>query len=148
MPPDELFSAPIDFSFAKPVAERTEPLFWICEIRFLRKFSSSSEDEIRRIEFRKGLNIIWAEAPTDSSPDDGQRIAGHATGKTTLCRMIRYLLGEPHIAQKNVAIAISQQFPDGYVVGRFIVDGESWCVARSFMKIRDDFAEKLVLSLE
>lgn len=143
MPPDELFSAPIDFSFAKPVAERTEPLFWICEIRFLRKFSSSSEDEIRRIEFRKGLNIIWAEAPTDSSPDDGQRIAGHATGKTTLCRMIRYLLGEPHIASKNVAIAISQQFPDGYVVGRFIVDGESWCVARSFMKIRDDFAKKI-----
>ena len=144
MPRNELFPInAVDFSFAKPVADRTEPLFWIKEIRFLRKFSADINDEIRRIEFKKGLNIVWAEAPTQSSPDDTQRISGHATGKTTLCRMIRYLLGEKHIAAKNVANAIQQQFPEGYVVGQFSVQGEFWCVARSFMKLQNDFSLKI-----
>ena len=144
MPHDELFPrSAIDFSFAKPVADRIEPLFWIKEIRFLRNFSADSNGEIRRIEFRKGLNIVWAEAPTKSNPDDSQRISGHATGKTTLCRMIRYLLGEKHIASKNVADAIQQQFPKGYVVGQISIQGELWCVARSFMKLQDDFALKI-----
>ncbi len=144
MPHNELFPRnAVDFSFAKPVAGREKPLFWIKEIRFLRKFSADINDEIRRIEFKRGLNIIWAEAPTQSSPDDTQRISGHATGKTTLCRMIRYLLGEKHIASKNVANAIQQQFPEGYVVGLFSVQEELWCVARSFMKLQSDFAVKI-----
>ena len=144
MPHNELFPInAVDFSFAKPIADRSEPLFWIKEIRFLRKFSANINDEIRRIKFKRGLNIIWAEAPTQSSPDDAQRISGHATGKTTLCRMIRYLLGEKHIASKNVANAIQQQFPEGYVVGLFSIQGEHWCVARSFMKLHNDFALKI-----
>lgn len=144
MPHNELFPInAVDFSFAKPIADRSEPLFWIKEIRFLRKFSANINDEIRRIEFKRGLNIIWAEAPTQSSPDDTQRISGHATGKTTLCRMIRYLLGEKHIASKNVANAIQQQFPEGYVIGQFSIQGEQWCVARSFMKLHNDFALKI-----
>lgn len=144
MPHNELFPInAVDFSFAKPIADRSEPLFWIKEIRFLRKFSANINDEIRRIKFKRGLNIIWAEAPTQSSPDDTQRISGHATGKTTLCRMIRYLLGEKHIASKNVANAIQQQFPEGYVIGQFSIQGEQWCVARSFMKLHNDFALKI-----
>ena len=144
MPHNELFPRnAVDFSFAKPAVDRSEPLFWVKEIRFLRKFSANIKDEIRRIEFKRGLNIIWAEAPTQSSPDDTQRISGHATGKTTLCRMIRYLLGEKHIASKNVANAIQQQFPEGYVVGKFSIQGEQWCVARSFMKLHNDFALKI-----
>ena len=144
MPHNELFPInAVDFSFAKPIADRSEPLFWIKEIRFLRNFSANINDEIRRIEFKRGLNIIWAEAPTQSSPDDTQRISGHATGKTTLCRMIRYLLGEKHIASKNVANAIQQQFPEGYVIGQFSIQGEQWCIARSFMKLHNDFALKI-----
>ena len=144
MPRNELFpNNAVDFLFAKPVADRTEPLFWVKEIRLLRKFSADINDEIRRIEFKKRLNISCAEAPAQSSPDDTQRISGHATGKTTLCRMIRYMLGEKHIAAKNVANAIQQQFPEGYVVGQFFVQGESWCVARSFMKLQNDFSLKM-----
>ena len=144
MPHDELFPRnAVDFSFAKPVADRKDPLFWVKEIRFLRNFSADINDEIRRIEFKKGLNIVWAEAPVQSNPDDTQRISGHATGKTTLCRMIRYLLGEKHIASKNVATAIQQQFPKGYVVGEFSIQGELWCVARPFMKLQDDFALRI-----
>ena len=141
MPLDELLpQSAVDFSFAKPAEGKDEPLFWIREIRFLSKFSTAPDDEIRRVEFKKGLNIVWAEAPAHSNPDDVQRISGHATGKTTLCRMIRYLLGENHIASKNVADGIFQKFPDGYVIGCFVVKGEPWCVARAFMKLHDDFA--------
>ena len=84
-------------------SERPEPLFWICEIRFLTKWSYEPEYEIRRVRFRKGLNIIWAVPPKEFHPNDEQRIAGHATGKTTLCRMIRYLLGESNFGTEQLS---------------------------------------------
>lgn len=143
MSSDDLFPIEaINFSFAKPAVDRTEPLFWIREIRFLRKFSNSKQDEIRRIEFKKGLNIIWAEPPITSNSQDRQRIAGHATGKTTLCRMIRYLLGESHFASDPVAMSIRQTFPEGWVVAHIRVHGESWCIGRAFMTIRGELSEK------
>ena len=95
--PHSEFLFPLDnasFTELEISSERPEPLFWICEVRFLSKFSPEPESEIRRINFRKGLNIVWAIPPNEYHAEDDQRIAGHATGKTTLCRMIRYLLGE------------------------------------------------------
>lgn len=143
MPVDSLFpSDAVDFSFAKPSPNRPEPLFWICEIRFLHGFSNDTKNEIRRIEFKKGLNIIWAEPPANSSSLDTQRIAGHATGKTTLCRMIRFLLGENHFANDSVTASIRQKFPNGWAVAHIRVNGESWCVGRSFMTIHPDLAER------
>ena len=116
----------------KPCSERPEPLFWVCEVRFLSKFSSGSEYEIRRINFRKGLNIVWAIPPNEYHAEDEQRIAGHATGKTTLCRMIRYLLGESNYGNEQLREAIFHKYPEGYVVGHFRLKGIDWCVARPF----------------
>lgn len=134
MPPDDTLFPLEEASFKdlKISKERTEPLFWICEIRFLAKFSSESVHEIRRIVFRKGLNIIWAEPPKEFHSDDTQRIAGHATGKTTLCRMIRFLLGENHFANGQLRSSISRKFPDGYVAGHIRVNDIDWCIARPF----------------
>ena len=75
---------PIPENFAKPRGS-DEPLFWIREIRFLRSWEDGRVDEIRRISFKKGLNVIWSPPPEEDN--DEQRISGHASGKTTLCRL-------------------------------------------------------------
>lgn len=134
MPHSELLF-PLDnanFTGLEVSSERTEPLFWLCEIRFLTKFSCELECEIRRIRFRKGLNIIWAMPPKEFHQHDEQRIAGHATGKTTLCRMLRYLLGEANYGNDQLRNSIYQKFQDGYVVGHFRLNRTDWCVARPF----------------
>ena len=70
-----------------------EPLFWIREIRLLAKWGAEGTDEIRRINLRKGLNVIWS-PPREIVDNEDQRISGHASGKTTFCRMLRYVLGD------------------------------------------------------
>ena len=134
MPPSDLLFPleKVNFKELKVCAERTEPLFWVCEIRFLAKLSPESENEIRRINFRKGINIVWAVPPKEFHPDDEQRIAGHATGKTTLCRMLRYLLGESNYGNEQLRETILRKYPEGYVVGHFRLKGIDWCVARRF----------------
>ncbi|MCQ2402515.1 MAG: hypothetical protein MJ202_02155 [Lentisphaeria bacterium] len=139
MPHDDFLFPPEKATFAdlKISDIRTEPLFWICEVRILSKFSPEKREEIRRISFRKGLNIVWAEPSSDFHSDDEQRIAGHATGKTTLCRMLRYLFGESTFANEQLRDSIFHRFPEGCVVGHIRINGEDWCAARAFAGHRE-----------
>ena len=117
-------------TFGVPSEELTEPLFWIKELRFLRHLSPSRDAEVRRVTFHKGLNIIWAEASTEEEANPEQRVAGHAAGKTTLCRFIRFVLGERHCADGDVPNAIFHAFPGGHIVAEVFVRGERWIVCR------------------
>lgn len=114
-----------------------EPLFWIRELRILSEWGSGKEHEINRIQFRKGLNVIWSPPTNEPSGKTGgqnaeQRISGHASGKTTLCRMIRYVLGEQKIGTEAFRNSATHAFPMGWVVAEISLDGEVWCVARPF----------------
>ena len=86
---------------------------------------------IRTVKFRTGLNVVWS-PPTDNEPTADQRLSGHASGKTTLCRMIRYVLGEQKIGTENFRSAITHKYPEGVVVAEVRLDGETWSVARPF----------------
>lgn len=108
-----------------------EPLFWIKEMRVLSKMEASGDSVIRTVKFRKGLNIVWS-PPTDNEPTADQRLSGHASGKTTLCRMIRYVLGEQKIGTENFRSAITHKYPEGVVAAEVRLDGETWSVARPF----------------
>ena len=108
-----------------------EPLFWIKEMRVLSKMEASGDSVIRTVKFRKGLNIVWS-PPTDNEPTADQRLSGHASGKTTLCRMIRYVLGEQKIGTENFRSAITHKCPEGVVAAEVRLDGETWSVARPF----------------
>lgn len=124
---------PVPEDFAKPVGSE-EPLFWIREMRFLRSWKEGVADEIRRIQFRKGLNVVWSPPPeTDTG---GQRIAGHASGKTTLCRLIRYMFDEPKMGDESFRNSVSHRFADGFIVASVRLSGESWCLARPFSPLR------------
>lgn len=110
---------------------RSEPPFWIEELRILRSWSREPTAEVRRIPFRCGLNIVWARASHSEQPDL-PGFGGHAAGKTSLCRLLRFVLGEPHYGSKFMRNRILTAFGEGWVVAKVWLVGESWIVARPF----------------
>ncbi len=124
---------PVPTDFAKPVGA-DEPLFWIREIRFLRSWKGGKADEIRRIQFKKGLNVVWSPPPKSDTVE--QRIAGHASGKTTLCRLIRYMFDEPKMGDESFRNSVNHRFANGFIIASVRLDGESWCLARPFSPLR------------
>jgi len=110
--------------------ERTEPLIWIRRLVIYKSIRPDETEVIRDITFDKGLNIIWAE---EVIPEDHTvAVAGHSAGKTTLCRMIRYALGEHTFANKINRKLIRGAFPAAYVAAEILIDGTLWAIARPF----------------
>ncbi|HTR56148.1 MAG TPA: hypothetical protein VMJ10_35980 [Kofleriaceae bacterium] len=108
-----------------------EPCLWF------RRFVIWPEPGARPIQdrvFGPGLNIIWSPDPVDRSARDGDKPPpgpGHGAGKTLVCRLLRYCLGEPHFASDVLRSKISGAFKDGRVGVEVIVDGKPWAVIRS-----------------
>ncbi len=117
------------------------PAFWISEIRILRQLSSDPDDEIRRISLRKGLNIVWS-PPGEVGGEERQRGRGHAAGKTSFCRAIRYLLGERHYGNKFISgkIAESLGLARAYLVAAVWIGDVQWAVARPLYQGGRQFA--------
>jgi hypothetical protein len=108
-----------------------EPRLWF------RRFAIWPEPGAKPIQdrmFGPGLNIIWSPDPVDRSARDGDEPPqgpGHGAGKTLVCRLFRYCLGEPRFASDVLRASISSAFKDGRVGVEVIVDGKSWAVVRS-----------------
>jgi len=102
-------------------ATRKEPRLWIKELAVYREWNPDALQ--RRITLRTGLNIIWAKPSQRGA-------AGHAAGKTTFCRFVRYLLGDLNYGSETFRDAFRLKFPNAWIVGEIYVDGEAWLVAR------------------
>jgi len=114
----------------KPTA-RNGPRLWF---RRLVIWGEPGAKPIQDIKFGPGLNIIWSPDPADrSAHDDGEGPSGpgHGAGKTLVCRLLRYCLGEPHFASDVLRSKVSSSFKDGRVGVELIVDGAEWVVVRS-----------------
>lgn len=105
----------------KPEPGRTEPRLWIRRLAIWNE----GKKPYRDIPFRKGLNIVW-------SPDPRTRdvAMGHGGGKTTLCRLIRYCLGEDSFASDLQRRRIADKLPKGWVGAEILVEGHLWSVVR------------------
>ncbi|MCW0218956.1 MAG: hypothetical protein OJI67_11595 [Prosthecobacter sp.] len=128
---DDLFPLPAGF---KPDGQRTEPLLWVKELRIYKVLSPGPNDLLRKVELHPGLNILWAKPRDRSDPTkrSSQGVSGHATGKTTFCRFIRYLLGESTFGNEDQRGRLREVFPEGWVVGEVHLDGIPWLVCRPF----------------
>lgn len=115
----------------KPREGVSEPRLWF------RRFAIWREPGAPPIQDRKlgpGLNIIWSPDPVDRSTRDGDEAPagpGHGAGKTLVCRLLRYCLGEPHFASDGLRSKISSAFRNGRVGVEVVVDGKAWAVVRS-----------------
>lgn len=112
--------------------QATEPRLWI---RRLAIFESTEaiETPIRDIHFHRGLNIIWGrELPDGAGTDTAHPVtlAGHSVGKTTLCRLIRYCLGENTFGNASAMARIRSRFPKGFVGMELVVAGRNWSVLK------------------
>lgn len=113
------------------------PDIWISRVVIFGHLTSKEQQIIRDISLSRGLNIIWAKAADPNS--DPARIGGHSAGKTTLCRFLRYLLGEPTFGTEEAMDAIRRSFPAGYVAGEIHVRGRRWAVRRPFGSRRSSY---------
>ena len=121
----------------QPEANRSEPRLWI------RRLVIWSEPGVvlREITLRPGLNIIWAPDPADRPGGSEQHAApGHGSGKTLLCRLLRYCLGEDRFAPHEQREKIVATFPNGLVGAEIMVDGTQWAVLRPIGTSRKHFA--------
>jgi hypothetical protein len=104
---------------------KTTPSVWVSRLAIYSKLSAPP---IRDVALWKGLNIIWAEEP--DSDDDKSDVAGHSAGKTSFCRLLRYVLGENTFANKSNTTLIKNAFPNGYVGAELVVNDVKWAVLR------------------
>lgn len=110
--------------FASDGSGRSRPLVWIRQIVLYKTVEPI--EVIQEVSFSTGLNIIQGES--DEKEDSFE--SGHGIGKTTLCRLIRYCLGEKTFGQKHIAAEIKHCFPNAHVGAVIQLDGIDWAVLR------------------
>jgi hypothetical protein len=127
----DLFPLPTGF---RPAPALSEPQLWIAELRVYRVFSPGEGNLLRRIVLRPGLNILWAQPRKQSQPSQPRTpgISGHASGKTTFCRFLRYVLGETTFGNDEQRSRLRDKFPDGCVVAEVHLNGVPWLIRRPF----------------
>lgn len=118
-------------------SKRSEPPVWISKLALFESLDPLTP--IREpIKFHTGLNIVWG---VENEANDEKFEPGHGVGKTTLCRLVRYCLGEPTYGQSHAAKEILNTFPDGHVAAEVYIQGQRWAVLRPFNKSRADRAQ-------
>jgi len=103
-----------------------EPAVWLRKLAVHMDWPAKGT-LLREIALRRGLNVLWAEpAPRGTK----NRVSGHATGKTTFCRLVRYVLDDADAGTKDFRQKFQAKFPRGWVFGEVIVGGTPWLVGR------------------
>jgi septal ring factor EnvC (AmiA/AmiB activator) len=122
--------------------EPREPILWIQQIRLLYRLEADQNAEIRRVNLQRGLNIVWAKPADADEANPAARGRGHDVGKTSFCRLIRYLLGEEHYGNEDLRLAIAgnEKFGRAWVLGEIVLDGKIWTVARALYTGAHHFA--------
>lgn len=119
---------------------KAESRLWF---RRLVIWSEPGTNPIQDIAFGPGLNIIWSPDPADLGERDRGAVPsgpGHGAGKTLVCRLLRYCLGEPYFAEDLLRQSVSSAFKDGRVGAEIVVDGVVWAVVRSIGVFGHDVA--------
>lgn len=121
-----------------------EPRLWIRRITLFES-AEKRKSPIRNIPFHRGLNIVWGvELPDDAGINDAHPVtlSGHSVGKTTLCRLIRYCLGESNYGNPTAMSRIKNAFPGGWIGMELTVDGLEWSVLKPIGKSGDSKAKQ------
>ncbi len=108
---------------------RSFPRLWIERLWLLE--SKEPLAVVRTIDLHPGLNIVWAREP-ESEVASGLASAGHGVGKTSLCLLFRYCLGDEAPSISSLREKALAGFPKGGVAAKVHVDGTTWIVNRPY----------------
>lgn len=117
--------------------DRSRPRLW-----YERLVIFSEPDEahvLRTIPFHRGLNLVWAKEPAVGRAS-GTRAAGHGVGKTSLCLLLRFCLGEPSKAVAELRDELFSEFAQGGVIAVLHVDGQPFTLCRYFNPHKEGMA--------
>ena len=118
--------------------QKTAPRLWVERLAI---FSEPDADRcLRSVSFRQGINVIWAREPDDKSTYAGIHAAGHGVGKSSLCLLLRYCLGDSSKSIEELRDEVLAEFPQGGVGAVIHVGGETYAVFRYFNPYREGFA--------
>jgi hypothetical protein len=107
--------------------QHREPLLWVRRISVW----AQPGELLRDIRLRRGLNVVWSPDPGASGAMlGGTSRSGHGAGKSLLCRLIRYCLGEESFAAADLRQSVAEAFPEGTVGAEVVVRGTTWSVVR------------------
>jgi hypothetical protein len=128
----------------RPDSRIREPFLWFQNLHLVRRLGAgdTAENRIRSFTLRRGMNILWAE-PEDPETSEGlygDGFAGHATGKTLFCRILRHLLGEPNYGTQELQEHVKDTFQELWAVATIRLNGKSWLVGRPLAGPGGDFA--------
>jgi hypothetical protein len=112
----------------RPIAGREQPAVWVSKLAVFQDWPPSKDTLLREIKLHRGLNILWAK-PTGSTAE-ASRLAGHGAGKTTFCRLIRFVLGEKTPGTPQFREAFRGKFGNGWVLAEVFLNGDVWLVGR------------------
>lgn len=111
-----------------PLSDREEPAIWVSRIGVFKDWKPVDDNKLRVFELHRGLNILWAN-PEGANPTEN-RLSGHGAGKSTFCRLIRYLLNEVSAGTTAFLEGLRRDFPNPWLLGEVYVSGERWLVGR------------------
>lgn len=117
--------------------DRNSPRLW-----FERLVIFSEPDEahvLRTIPFHRGLNLVWAKEP-EAGKAKGTQAAGHGVGKTSLCLLLRFCLGEPSKAVAELRDELFDEFAQGGVIAVLHVNGQPFTLRRYFNPHKEGMA--------
>lgn len=116
---------------------RTQPRLWVETLWLVE--SREPLVVTRTINMHTGLNIVWAKESA-SNDASGLTSAGHGVGKTSLCLLLRYVLGDDAPAIATLRSKAAGSFPKGGVAARVHLDGTAWTVFRPYGLYSHSFA--------
>jgi hypothetical protein len=112
----------------QPKPSRRDPAIWIRKLSVWSAWPPSKDTEMRVMELHRGLNILWAESKnTPQQP----RISGHGAGKTTFCRLLRFILDEKQPGTSEFRQDFRNIHQDGWVLAEVIIESKSWLVGKT-----------------
>lgn len=132
-----LFPTPPTRGTLRIDAVRTEPRLWIQRLVIWK----SPDHKVREVPFHAGINIVWAPDRVEQA-DDGstRRAAGHDAGKSVLCRLIRFCLGEATPGDEAFRRRLLYGWRHSWVGIEVRLDGQPWSVLRSLGGTREQRA--------
>jgi hypothetical protein len=93
---------------------REDPVIWVERLAIYKSWPPCEQARLRQIDLRRGLNVIWAHPIGENAA--ASRLAGHSAGKSTFCRLLRYVLDDTTAGTADFRKRFEQTFGIGWAV--------------------------------
>ena len=127
-----------------PLSSVKKPQLWVR--RFVLLSKAYPFEVLRDFPMSPGVNLIVGTGHTQQDSSNLKSpfaSSGHSVGKTTWCRLLRYLLGEANYGTKKYQEKIGDNFSDGWVAAEVYIQDNLWAIAKP-LSISKRFAPRAV----